>query len=751
MHARAAVTAAAVDCRGRRIGHRSGVAAGALRKAAAIVMLTLGALASPTDAAAQTSPPAPGATTTEVTVTAEHFRVQTLIDRTVYSVNADVQGTFGSVADVLGAIPSVEVDGDGNVALRGDSNVLILVDGRPMPALNGSTVADALQQIPAADIERIEVITTPPPEFKAEGAAGILNIVTRRHRRPGTSGTLQGGFGNHERSYLAGSVADNRGPWHLSGTASFRDDDRLRNVHSGEEAVDPATGVVADTSHAIYENIRRRYTRAKGEAGFDLDEQQHLVLTLDWSSRTSARWSDEYTAASEPPGAPAADSLRHAAGVEPSGNLDERLGYDRSLGVPGEKLAVMLHRSAYHERDHFDYTNFVLDDDGSPIGVPTLDNLDFGEHDLEEEATLDWTRPLGGTRLLKAGIALETDDDSDSSAGADIDPTTGIAIPNPLLADAFRFRRVIDAAYTSYQDSSGAWSWLGGLRYEWVRGDGNQLTDGASTITRGGRVYPSLHLDRTLSKAATLSFAVSRRVTLPYSDMLDPIVIRRDVYSLFQGNPNLLPEDTRAYEFGVHVDGARQYGLTAYYRQNRDSPTYVSSVVSPQVQMTTVGNLPKNDSAGLEMTTNGQLGRYWSYALSGNAFHNQIDASALGVPGLRTSTGMNGKLTLNYRPTATQTLQVLFTRSDRRLTPQGYNGAVNQVNLGYRRVLARDLTLVATVTDVFQGQVQSTTWATPTFSEDYRRTVVGRMGYLGFVYRFGATPKERPQNFDYDN
>ena len=733
------------------IGRRPGIAAARLRTAAAATVLGLGIAALPIDAAAQAPPPAPGSATTDVTVTAEHFRVQTLIDRTVYTVNADVQSTFGSVADVLATIPSVEVDGDGNVALRGDSNVLILVDGRPMPALNGSTVADALQQIPAADIERIEVITTPPPEFKAEGAAGILNIITRHHRRPGTTGTLQGGFGNHERSYLAGSVADNLGPWHLSGTASFRDDDRLRNVRSEEVAVDPATGIVADTSHAIYENIRRHYTRARGEAGFDIDEQRHLVLALDWSARTSARWSDEFTAASEPPATPPADSLRHAAGREPSGNLDERLGYDQSLGVPGEKLSMLLHRSAYHEHDHFDYTNLVLDADGQPLGAPTLDTLDFNEHDLETEATLDWTRPLDGARLLKAGFALEADDDSYGSGGANIDPATGIAIPNPDLADAFRFRRVIDAAYASYRDSRGAWSWLGGVRYEWVRATGDQLTDGVSTVTRGGRVYPSLHLDRTLATAATLSFAVSRRVTLPYSDMLDPIVNRRDIYSLFQGNPNLRPEDTRSYEAGVHVDGARQYGVTAYYRQNRDSPTYLSSVVSPQVLLTTVGNLPKNDSAGLEATTNGQLGPHWSYAFSGNAFYNEIDATALGVPGLRASTGVNGKLTLNYRPTATQTLQLLFTRSDRRLTAQGYLGAVNQVNLGYRRVLIDDLTLVATVTDVFQGQVQSSTLATPTFSEDYRRTVVGRMGYLGFVYRFGAAPTDRPQNFDYDN
>jgi outer membrane receptor for ferrienterochelin and colicin len=118
---------------------------------------------------------------------------------------------------------------------------------------------------------------------------------------------------------------------------------------------------------------------------------------------------------------------------------------------------------------------------------------------------------------------------------------------------------------------------------------------------------------------------------------------------------------------------------------------------------------------------------------------------------LRSTTGVNGKLTIDYQPTTTETLQFLLTRSDRRLTPQGYVDEITQLNVGYRRVLVPNLTLVATVTDLFQGQVQRRTWVAPTFTQDYRRTVVGRMGYLGLVYRFGATRKDRPQNFDYDN
>ena len=126
-----------------------------------------------------------------VVVTAHKLDVSTLIDRKVYTVSTDVQSTFGTVTDILGAIPSVEVDADGAVALRGDSNVLILIDGRRSAQLSGSTAADALQAIPANDIERIEVMTTPPPQYKADGTAGVINIITRKHRATGQSGTVQ--------------------------------------------------------------------------------------------------------------------------------------------------------------------------------------------------------------------------------------------------------------------------------------------------------------------------------------------------------------------------------------------------------------------------------------------------------------------------------------------------------------------------------------------------------------------------------
>ncbi len=134
-----------------------------------------------------------------VVVTAQKLDVETLIDRKVYTVTSDVQSTFGTLGDVLSVIPSVDVDPDGIVSLRGDTNVLILIDGKPSTQFSGTAAGDNLQSIPAKDIERIEILTTPPAQFKADGAAGVINIITRKKRPEGGFGSVQASRGSGGR------------------------------------------------------------------------------------------------------------------------------------------------------------------------------------------------------------------------------------------------------------------------------------------------------------------------------------------------------------------------------------------------------------------------------------------------------------------------------------------------------------------------------------------------------------------------
>lgn len=323
---------------------------------------------------------------------------------------------------------------------------------------------------------------------------------------------------------------------------------------------------------------------------------------------------------------------------------------------------------------------------------------------------------------------------------------------DPTLTNQFRFHQRTHAIYLSDQGSVSAWNWLAGVRAEWTSTDALQVTDDISTASRYADVFPSLHVDRSLSDRSTLSFGASRRITRPNPIYLNPYVDHEYPPNLTAGNPNLKPQFTQSFDLGYGYEaGDASYGLTGYYRRNTDSVTDLTEYLGNGLTLTTKTNLPRSDSAGLEFSATGHLFPKLLYSVSGNAFYNQIDATTLGFPGLKSTTGLNLKAKLDYHPTAGDSAQIIFTRTDKRLTPQGSVSATNIVNLGYKHTLTPALSAVATVSDLFDGQRYQRTASTPTLTQVYERSVVGRVAWFGLTYTIGVTKKEKEPNFEYDS
>jgi outer membrane receptor for ferrienterochelin and colicin len=216
-----------------------------------VLLLAATAILSPGLALAQAVPAKPAAqapakpadapTAVEgVTVTSDSTAMRTSIDRRSYSVANDLSAKTGSIADALRNIPSVEVDVQGNVSLRGDPNVTIMIDGKPSSMFNGDGKADALQQMPADQIDRVEVMTNPSAAYRPDGTAGIINLITKQTRKPGATGSVKLNVGPDGR-YNTG-VSGNRvkGKLTLSGDASYRYD--RQRFRSTDERENPVTG-----------------------------------------------------------------------------------------------------------------------------------------------------------------------------------------------------------------------------------------------------------------------------------------------------------------------------------------------------------------------------------------------------------------------------------------------------------------------------------------------------------------------------
>ncbi|HLQ13569.1 MAG TPA: TonB-dependent receptor [Steroidobacteraceae bacterium] len=673
--------------------------------------------------------------------------VETMIDRKVYSVATDVQSTFGTVSDVLSAIPSVDVSPDGNVSLRGDSNVLILIDGKPSAQFGGSAAGDNLQSMPAKDIERIEVITTPPAQFKADGAAGVINIITRKKRPEGFAGSLQGSLGSGGRSVAGVSSSYGSEALTASASAGFRQDYRQRRLASTVQATDPTTGQVSDSDSTLTERVRRQVPTAALSAKYALSDRQSISGSVSWTERGGLRTYTQLNESGTPSGALTSSTQRLSSGHDPEADYDERLGLTRKLSRTGEELELSVHRSISHQREHYDYTN----DSFIPPAARYFNNLSLRENHETTELGADYALPYSQTRSLKLGYAFQQDDYRFANAGNNVDPVTGAQVPDPNVTNDFQFQQQINAGYASYQRSVGVWNWLAGLRAELTHTDAQQLTDKVASSGSYFRIYPSLHINRSLSDETTLSFGASRRVSRPDPANLNPYVDYEYTPNLRAGNSNLRPQYTQSYEIGYGFEGkGLAYQLTAYYRRNKDSVTDVTEYLGNGLSLSTKANLPKNDSGGIEFARSGHLISKLAYTLSGNLFYGQIDATALGFPGLQSTTGIDAKLKFDYRPTSTDSAQLLFTRTDKHLTPQGYISAINIVNVGYRRQLKPDFTAIITVSDVFNGQRFERLERTPAFTGDYLRTVRGRVLYFGLLYSLGSTKKDKPANFEYD-
>jgi outer membrane receptor for ferrienterochelin and colicin len=680
-----------------------------------------------------------------VKVSGKVAAVQSLIDRKIYRVTNDVQALTGSVADLLNSLPSIDVDADGNTSLRGDPNVTILIDGKPSAQLSGSKAGDGLLQLSARDVERIEVMTNPPPEFRSAGTGGVINIITRRKAPTGPSGNLQLSAGNRSRYVLGAAGSYGSESLKLSGALGLREEDRQRAVRSQSSGLDDTGGATTTSEQRLDEHLRRLIPSAKLDADWRASDQDSVSANVSVRQRSGDRFFDQLSTTRAVDGSLLEASTRHSDGHEWSRTEDQGLRFKRSIKDRGESIEAWLHRSTDRERERYAY----LDTPTSPAGPVKRDHL-YLNHDLAtRELGLDYLHRWSDERSIKLGYALERDDNGFDNSGDTVDPASGQTLLDPALTNRYRYQQTIRALYASLQAAWNDWSVQGGLRGEQTSARGDSLDGAAPSQRRYTGLYPSLRMERSID-VTTWSMGYGKRLSRPDAEALNPFVDHQDVHNLRAGNAGLLPQETQSLELGWRIEHPRDgHGATAYIRHTRNSLTTLTQLVSPGVTLSTLANLPVTRAFGVEFNREGALAPAWSYRVSGNAFHSEIDATSLGITGLKSTAGLNLKASLDYRPDATDQAQVSFSRTDKRLTPQGQIAAINLVNMGYRHSLGPGVAIFSTVSDLFNGQRFHRQLDTPVLQQSYARQQLGRVFFLGLTFSASGS-KGKGQGFDYE-
>lgn len=662
------------------------------------------------------SPPA----VAEVVVVGERPAVVNQIDRQVYDVRKDPEAQTASVTDILGKIPSVTTLPNGSILLLGQSGVTILIDGKP----------GNIRGLRGADIDRIEVMTNPSAQYGPQGAAGIINIITRKDRRQGLTGNVTAGGDSLGGSWASAGPNLVIGRWTIGGNLSLFSQNSDGGLEVRRLERDGLGGAVN-----ILEAARDRFESDSYAGGLKLafrrNDRQRFYLNIQGhrgpgDSRTRLRATAD--AAGFAPYAEVTD------GSYRFGSLDIDAGYDWTGATEGETFSLSLsanpstNRNASTTEDRFD--DLLL-----PARRYREAN-DFDNLDLELKA--DYKRPLGGSRILALGSAWTRADQTEGRV------FTNLVAPDPIrdLDQSIHGIRDIWSGYATYQFPLRTWTVMPGLRVESETFDVESA--GAIGGSRGVAWYPSLHVTRDLGETLKLSLSYSRRIDRPNLQSLDPAIRYTGATEARRGNPDLDPVTTDAYEARLdYAKGGFNAGLTVYSRESSGNWSDFSTLTPAGVRLSTLINSGNSASRGAELALRGKVAVKWQYAVTTNLFWREQQVLVGGAPRADNRFSYTGNAQLSWRktpasPDTGDQVQLSLRYQGPTTSYQGGWDGFFRADLTLRHPFTKRATGILTITDLLDSSEFHSRLNTTDYDEESTYRGSGPAARFSLTYRLGG-------------
>jgi outer membrane receptor protein involved in Fe transport len=651
--------------------------------------------------------------------------VQVLPDRTVYSLDKNVQSSTSTLSDVLRNLPSVDVDIQGNVSLRGDSNVTILIDGKESPLLAGNR-ADALQQIPAEMIDRIEVVTNPSAEFRAEGSAGVINIILKKDKELVASGVVRVTVGNEGR--INGSASGNLklGRVNLNGGyGELRD--RRKNISSTLRS--DGTTLTSSQDRLGQSVYAGRYTWLG--ASTDLNDRNEIELGGNYNRFGGHADSLEHNIAVTD----ASDVLRNGLAQWQRESAGAEFEYSHKFAAKDEVFNFNVSRYTLWMRNASDFTTLV-----TATGVPdyweSRRSIDRENH---TELKADYILPLPNQAKFKAGYALQNDTTLTDNHGTLRDPTMATPVDDTNFTNYFLLDRTIHAGYVSYEAKFGRFGVMGGLRLEQDYLTTNLKTTGEVHDSQTLGLYPSLHLSYSLTDTQQLNLSYSRRMNRPGTSALNPARSSSDAFNVWAGNPSLKPEQIDSFETAYRYTGETfDAVVTGYYRATYKGITNVYRYISDTVLLTTTDNLARRMASGVEANLNAKLLSGLTLRATGSLAYNEFNPGAQGLGNKQSGMSWNTKGGLDWQVTPFDLIQFNANYSGKQRFAQGYTDPTLSGDFGYKHNFEDGFASVLSLNNLFASWNRNTVLDSPGLHQVDHRTTPGRVLFVGLVYTFGG-------------
>ena len=674
----------------------------------------------------------------EVTVTGQRPLVETKPDRLIYNAEQDATNAGGTATDVLRKTPMLNVDVEGNVQLRGTSNLRILINNKPSAMLAGN-LAEALRQIPADQIKAIEVLTSPSAKYDAEGSGGVINIVLKKNSLQGVNGSVGASGGNRNQG-LNGSLNVRRGKLGVNTRLNgYRNSYPYRSSLSRTDFTPAGDGQLEQRTTS-----NRVGTGGYGQVELTYDPSPLHSFTLSangnlYQSRSPQRLFNQYA------GIPGRDTLysRDILQRYEGRNYDFNAGYTRTFGEahPRREWSMLVQHTRSNNDQQYSLEQYHADN----IAAGPLEYQERSTNlarNLETTLQTDYTHPLSEKNTIETGAkAILRQVSSDYSLDTLLVAEQPDFMRSPRRSNAFDYHQNVLAAYGTYNFALGkTYSFILGTRLEGTAIEGDFSASDSRFSSNYFNVLPNLNATRNLKKPGqTLRFSFSRRIQRPNIYYLNPYVNQTTPNNVNYGNPGLSPELTNSYELTYSTFGKKtSLNASAYVRRTGNSIEQYNRYNEALARTeTTYGNLATNATYGLGLFGSLKPVEVWNISGNLNTDYTRLHSIALNRTSSRLNLGMNFNSSLKLGKAYTVQGYGGFWTGGVQLQSR-YSGYA-YYSLGLKRTLLKekaDLTFNAT-NFLQPGREFRTSTVTDQFSSynvsyQYMRTV-----RLSFNYRFG--------------
>lgn len=639
-----------------------------------------------------------------VVVQAERSYMQMELDKKIFTVGQDLANAGGTASDILTNIPSVSVDPEGNVKLRGSDNVRILIDGKPS-GLVGIKGSGGLQGLPANLIDKVEIITNPSARYEAEGNAGIINIILKKDKRQGFNGSVELITG-HPANWGAAANLNYRHKkinFFINYSVAYRRQPNEGALYQEVYAPD-TTFILKQTNDHVLKGLNNNI-----RGGLDYYFNEKSVLTASYlfkrsdATRTSDIWYEDYLF--NPSNLKSiTNRLQDEQEAEP--NSEYTINYKKTFDKEDHQLLITAKYIDNWESSDQTFTQYGFHADRS--SDPTTSLLQKSLNDEYEKQwlfQLDYVKPLGSEGKFETGLRSSFRNMINDYVVTEKN-ASGEFVPLPGLDNVFTYDENIHGAYGILANKTNKVSYQAGLRAEWT--DVETILEKTKEVNPRNYVnlFPSAHVSFELPKENALQVSYSRRVRRPFYNDLSPFMTYSDSRNFFSGNPDLDPEFSNVGEI-AHIKEFEKGSLSSgfYYRSTKGKIDRIRQVDNEGKSVTLPQNLLSEKAWGAEFTASWKAFTWWKLDANFNLFHADIDGSNIVKLYKRSTNSWFARQTSRFILPKALEVQLRANYEAAQKTAQGKRKALFYTDFSASKdVLNSKGTITLSVLDVFQSR-----------------------------------------------